>query len=67
MSFYSVKDFLFLDKDSETLRRQFEAYCEWCWGHGYGNCDICRKEFNKVYRPIRIKELTEKYKTKDKL
>lgn len=67
MSFYSVKDFLFLDKDSEILRRQFEAYCEWCWGHGYGNCDICRKEFNKVYRPIRIKELTEKYKTKDKL
>ena len=67
MSFYTIKDFLTLDKGSQALQRHFEAHCEWCWGHGYGNCNICRKEFNKVYRPMRIKELTEKYKMKSKL
>ena len=45
------------------LKKQFENHCEWCWGHGFGDCDICKKAFNRVYRPIRIKELTEKYKT----
>lgn len=67
MSFYSIKDFLALDKGSQTLQEHFEAHCKWCWGHGYGNCDICRKEFNRIYRPMRIKELTEKYKEKKKL
>lgn len=29
-------------------------------GHGYGNCDYCKKQFGKVYRPIRIKEIQRK-------
>lgn len=62
MSFSTIKDFLDLDNGSEALKKHFETHCEWCWGHDYGNCDVCRKAFNKIYRPMRIKELTEKYK-----
>lgn len=57
MSIMSIEDFLVLDEGSEVLKRQFEKYCDWCWGHGYGNCDVCRKKFNKYYIPIRKREL----------
>ena len=63
MSFFTIEDFLILDEGSEVLKKQFENHCDWCWGHSFGDCDICKKAFNRVYRPIRIKELTEKYKT----
>lgn len=64
MSFFTIEDYLILDKGSEGLKKQFENHCNWCWGHGYGHCDTCRKAFNKVYRPMRIAELTAKYKEK---
>lgn len=41
---------------SKALKSQFERYCDWCWGHGYGNCDHCRKGYMKLYIPLRIKE-----------
>ena len=63
MSFFTIEDFLILDEGSEALKKQFENHCNWCWGHGYGNCDVCKKTFGRVYRPMRIKELTAKYKT----
>jgi len=56
-----IEDFLELDKGSEALKKHFERHCDWCWGHGYGNCDVCRKKFNKYYRPMRIKELRIKH------
>ena len=60
---FTIKDFLILNEGSEVLKKQFENHCDWGWGHSFGDCDICKKAFNRVYRPIRIKELTEKYKT----
>lgn len=26
-------------KDWDDQRKKDE--CEWCWGHDYGNCDLC--------------------------
>lgn len=62
MSFFTIQDYLILDKGSQALKRQFERHCNWCWGHGYGNCDVCKRAFGKVYRPMRIRELTAQYK-----
>jgi len=42
--------------DSKEFKDHFERYCNWCWGHGYGNCDHCRKEYMKLYIPLRISE-----------
>ena len=28
--------------NKEDLQNYFKGYCEWCWGHGYGDCDKCR-------------------------
>ena len=47
---------------AEENKRHYHNYCEWCWGHGYGNCDWCKKECNGYIRRKRIKELTAKYK-----
>ena len=41
---------------SDSLKKQFEKFCDYCWGHSYGNCDICRKEYHKLYIPLRIVE-----------
>lgn len=41
---------------SQALKLQFERYCEWCWYHGYGNCDNCRRQYMKLYVPLRIAE-----------
>lgn len=60
MSIVTIKDNLILDKSSKELKDQFQNYCNWCWGHGYGNCDICKRIFNKYYIPIRKIELQEK-------
>ena len=62
MSFFTIEDSLILDEGSEVLKKQFENHCDWCWRHGFGDCDVCKRAFNKLYRPIKIKELTEKYK-----
>lgn len=41
---------------SDALKKQFDKFCDWCWGHGYGDCDVCRKEYYKLYIPLRIAE-----------
>lgn len=41
---------------SKSLKAQFEMYHNWCWGRGYGNCDFCRKQYMKLYIPLRIAE-----------
>lgn len=56
MSIIAIEDNLILDKGSQVLKEQFVRYCDWCWGHGYGSCRICKKVFNKYYIPLRIKE-----------
>lgn len=60
MSIFELEDYLILDKGSEALKKQFENYCNWCWGYGFGHCDTCRRRFNKYYIPIRKKELIDR-------
>lgn len=60
MSIMYIEDNLVLDKGSEALKKQYEQYCSWCWGHGYGDCDICKKVFHKYYIPMRKMELRKK-------
>lgn len=43
-------------KTSQYLLENFKQYCEWCWGHSYGDCDLCRKRFNKAYASLKEKE-----------
>lgn len=43
--------------NSQELKEHFESYCDWCWGHGFGNCDACKKTYRKLYIPLRKKEL----------
>ena len=56
MSIMQIEDNLVLDRGSQALKEQFDNYCNWCWGHGYGNCDVCRKIFRRYYTPMRIAE-----------
>jgi len=60
MSIMEIEENLILDEGSQVLKDQFDMYCNWCWGHGYGSCDVCRKVFNHYYVPIRIAELQKK-------
>jgi len=60
MAFWNIEDGLVLDEGSEVLHNQFKDYCSWCWGHGYGDCDECRKYYRRLYNPIRIEELKQK-------
>lgn len=41
---------------SDALKKQFDKFCNWCWGHGYGNCDVCKRGYHKLYIPLRIAE-----------
>lgn len=41
---------------SEHLKNQFDKYCDWCWEYGCGNCDSCKKDYHKLYIPLRISE-----------
>lgn len=56
MSIRLIEENLILDEGSQVLKKQYEAHHEWCWYHGYGNCDVCRKIFHKYYIPLRIAE-----------
>ena len=60
MSIIEIEDVLELNKGSEVLKKQFDNYCDWCWGHGFGKCTTCKKIFHKYYIPIRKKELQVK-------
>lgn len=58
MSFYvdCILDGSVDTSSSSILKSHFDSYCSWCWGHGFGNCDICRREYRKLYIPMRIAE-----------
>ena len=56
MSMMQIKDFIDLDRGSKALKEHFERHHEWCWYHGYGNCDVCRRMFRRYYIPLRIAE-----------
>lgn len=51
-----IDESLIINETSDVLKSQFNNYCDWCWGHGYGNCDKCKKVFNHYYLPLKIKE-----------
>ena len=60
MSLLADKE-LFMDHtNSQDLEQHFKQYCAWCWKHGFGDCAICKKEYNKLYIPMRKRELQEK-------
>ena len=60
MGWVEIESYLDVSKDSSKLKEQYEQYCDWCWGHGYGNCDYCKQQFGKLYRPIRIQEIKQR-------
>lgn len=60
MSLILDKEYFEHHTNSIELKEHFENYCNWCWYHGYGNCDACKKIYNKIYIPIRKRELQEK-------
>lgn len=53
-------DFEVIDKiEPSKFEEWFGSYCEWCWGHGYGKCDSCKK----YYRQLKLaKKINDKYK-----
>lgn len=61
MGWAQIKPWLDTEHGSVALKEQYERYCNWCWYHDSGSCDYCKKEFGKMYRPIRIRELLIKY------
>ena len=61
MSWAQIKPWLDTQHGSIALKEHYERYCNWCWYHDLGNCDYCRKEFGKIYRPTRIRELLIKH------
>ena len=60
-----MEDQLITNQGSAALKEQFDLYHDWCWCHGYGDCDICKKVFNKYYIPIRKRELQVKLRLID--
>ena len=63
MAFFSVvddEDWEVENRSSEQLKEWFKNYCDWCWGHGYGNCDNCRKFYKHLLYRIKIKEFKER-------
>ena len=42
---------------SQELKEHFNKYCDWCWGHCYGSCVVCKRIYRKLYIPLRKKEL----------
>lgn len=58
MSFYSgvILEGFANTESAQALKSHFENYHEWCWYHGFGDCDYCRKQYRKLYIPLRIAE-----------
>lgn len=36
----------------EDFERKFKGYCDWCWGSGFGDCDICRKQAEEYKKKL---------------
>ena len=44
------KDYEHLD-GKEHFQRYVKDYCvEWCWGNGFGNCEICKQNQTIIER-----------------
>ena len=43
-------------KSSQSLKEHFNRYCDWCWYHGTGNCDICKRLKNKALLKLKLQE-----------
>lgn len=61
MSLMADKEYFEHHTNSQDLKEHFNKYCGWCWGNGYGDCDMCRKIYCKLYIPLRKKELQIKH------
>ena len=48
---------------SETLKEQFSEFCNWCWGHSYGDCGAWIKWLGK--NELRVFEHLAKQKHVD--
>ena len=63
MAFWSVvndEDFEAENRTEGGLKRWFNEYCDWCWGHGYGNCDRCRKYYKHLLYRVKMREFKER-------
>lgn len=49
-------------KSSKEFKEWFSQYCIWCWGHGYGDCDVCKKKKNHLLYLIKMREFKEERK-----
>lgn len=57
MSLITDREWFLNHETTEELKKHFEQYCNHCWNHGCGNCTRCKKIYNKIYIPMRKKEL----------
>lgn len=52
MSLITDKEWFEHHKNSLELKEHFDSYCKWCWGHGFGNCDVCKKNISQLIYTI---------------
>ena len=57
MAFY---DNINEDETSEKYRQRFQEYCNWCWGHGFGNCDNCQKAMKRQLLKGKLREFKKR-------
>ena len=57
MSLMADREYFEGHTNSKELEEHFKKYCEWCWYHGFGNCDVCEKIYHELYIPLRKREL----------
>jgi len=60
MAFFSLEVNSSDYKTDEQLKAHFNTYCNWCWGHGYGNCDACHKYYNHLRYLVKMREFKAK-------
>lgn len=61
MAFWSVCEEEEIERISSCdLKEWFTGYCEWCWGHGFGNCNECRKYKNHLLYMCKMKEFKQR-------
>lgn len=46
-------------KSSAQLKEHFNDYCDWCWGHGFGSCDKCRKYYHHLLYLVKMREFKQ--------
>lgn len=35
------------DLKTERFIESFKEYCDWCWGNDYGDCSVCRQQYEE--------------------